>query len=151
MEKHVSLLEMSKHPNIRTSRLVGSALAAAFIAIPRPAAAEVYHPWCAKYFHVTGTPSCTFDLRSQCGQSVANGEGYCVRNFAGDTVGMYVPASHRRHSRYERSPDMTQRERLPLTAEAERPGCTWPYTNMAPPCWSTWPQGDPNYHGSNGK
>ncbi len=28
-------------------------------------------------------------------------------------------------------------------------GCTWPYRNMAPPCWSTWPAGDPNYHGNN--
>ena len=26
--------------------------------------------------------------------------------------------------------------------------CTWPYQNMFPPCMSTWPQGDPNYHGS---
>jgi hypothetical protein len=29
------------------------------------------------------------------------------------------------------------------------PGCNkWPYVNMAPPCQSTWPAGDPNYHGS---
>ncbi len=28
------------------------------------------------------------------------------------------------------------------------PGCTWPYRNMFPPCMSTWPAGDPNYHGS---
>ena len=28
-------------------------------------------------------------------------------------------------------------------------GCTWPYTNQYPPCQSTWPAGDPNYHGSN--
>jgi hypothetical protein len=28
-------------------------------------------------------------------------------------------------------------------------GCNnWPYVNMAPPCQSTWPAGDPNYHGS---
>jgi hypothetical protein len=28
-------------------------------------------------------------------------------------------------------------------------GCnTWPYTNQYPPCQSTWPAGDPNYHGS---
>lgn len=28
-------------------------------------------------------------------------------------------------------------------------GCnTWPYVNMAPPCQSTWPAGDPNYRGS---
>ena len=26
--------------------------------------------------------------------------------------------------------------------------CAWPYRNMFPPCTSTWPAGDPNYHGS---
>jgi len=32
------------------------------------------------------------------------------------------------------------------TWEAQR--CTWPYRNQFPPCMSTWPAGDPNYHGS---
>ena len=27
------------------------------------------------------------------------------------------------------------------------PGCTWPFQNKYPPCMSTFPQGDPNYHG----
>ncbi len=26
--------------------------------------------------------------------------------------------------------------------------CAWPYRNQFPPCQSTWPAGDPNYHGS---
>ena len=26
--------------------------------------------------------------------------------------------------------------------------CTRPYRNQFPPCMSTWPEGDPNYHGS---
>ena len=26
--------------------------------------------------------------------------------------------------------------------------CKWPYRNQFPPCQSTWPEGDPNYHGS---
>ena len=26
--------------------------------------------------------------------------------------------------------------------------CTWPYKRMIPPCMSTWPTGDPNYHGT---
>ena len=26
--------------------------------------------------------------------------------------------------------------------------CTWPYKRMIPPCMSTWPEGDPNYHGT---
>jgi hypothetical protein len=34
------------------------------------------------------------------------------------------------------------------SAAPNPPGCTWPYRNMAPPCMSTWPAGDPNYHGS---
>jgi hypothetical protein len=25
--------------------------------------------------------------------------------------------------------------------------CKWPYQNQFPPCMSTWPAGDPNYHG----
>ena len=33
-------------------------------------------------------------------------------------------------------------------AAAQPRGCTWPYTNQYPPCQSTWPAGDPNYHGS---
>ena len=28
------------------------------------------------------------------------------------------------------------------------PDCTWPYKRMIPPCMSTWPEGDPNYHGT---
>jgi hypothetical protein len=32
-------------------------------------------------------------------------------------------------------------------AAPEPPGCTWPYRNQFPPCQSTWPAGDPNYHG----
>lgn len=32
-------------------------------------------------------------------------------------------------------------------APSVRPGCTWPYRNQEPPCMSTFPQGDPNYHG----
>jgi hypothetical protein len=26
--------------------------------------------------------------------------------------------------------------------------CSWPYQNMFPPCMSTWPADDPNFHGS---
>ena len=25
--------------------------------------------------------------------------------------------------------------------------CAWPYQNQFPPCMSTWPGGDPHYHG----
>ena len=30
----------------------------------------------------------------------------------------------------------------------DKDGCTWPYKNQLPPCMSTWPAGDPDYHGS---
>ncbi len=33
-------------------------------------------------------------------------------------------------------------------AAPNRGRCTWPYQNQFPPCMSTWPAGDPNYHGS---
>jgi hypothetical protein len=25
--------------------------------------------------------------------------------------------------------------------------CAWPYQNQFPPCMSTWPEGDPRFHG----
>ena len=30
-----------------------------------------------------------------------------------------------------------------------RPRCALPYQNQFPPCMSTWPQGSPDYHGTN--
>jgi hypothetical protein len=39
----------------------------------------------------------------------------------------------------------TERRELYRSAPA---GCTWPYQNQFPPCMSTWPAGDPHYHGS---
>jgi hypothetical protein len=47
-----------------------------------------------------------------------------------------------------------QRAQQPLAATDAWAGtsfekrCTWPYRNQFPPCMSTWPEGDPNYHGS---
>jgi hypothetical protein len=36
-----------------------------------------------------------------------------------------------------------------LYARADRidTRCTWPFRNQFPPCMSTWPEGDPRYHG----
>jgi hypothetical protein len=151
MKKHVRLLRMRKQPKMQTSIFVALALAVAFIAAPRPTAAQVYHPWCAKYVHVAGTPSCIFDTRSQCMQSIAYGEGYCVKGFTGEAGGTHVASSNGRRRHATPGPGMAQPETHIWTAEAAPPGCTWPYRNMKPPCWSTWPEGDPNYHGSNGK
>ncbi len=43
-------------------------------------------------------------------------------------------------------PRLTQH--APADTWAQPKGCTWPYQNQIPPCMSTWPAGDPNYHGS---
>jgi hypothetical protein len=40
------------------------------------------------------------------------------------------------------------RPRIYNAAPSLPAGCTWPYQNQFPPCQSTWPAGDPNYHGS---
>ncbi len=39
-------------------------------------------------------------------------------------------------------------ERLETTQTWEAQQCAWPYRNQFPPCMSTWPAGDPHYHGS---
>ncbi len=41
-----------------------------------------------------------------------------------------------------------QRASMPQMVAGDPSGCTPPYTNQYPPCQSTWPPGDPNYHGS---
>jgi hypothetical protein len=54
-----------------------------------------------------------------------------------------------------RAPAITYKKRKPLQhpsfSENQSPrrlyGCAWPYRNMEPPCQSTWPPDDPNYHG----
>ena len=35
-------------------------------------------------------------------------------------------------------------------AAPDAAGCARPYRNEFPPCMSTWPSGDPNFHGDNG-
>jgi hypothetical protein len=42
-----------------------------------------------------------------------------------------------------------QRQKLYGSARPANTGrCSWPYQNQFPPCMSTWPAGDPHYHGS---
>jgi hypothetical protein len=38
--------------------------------------------------------------------------------------------------------------RIIYNVAPDQPDCTWPYKRMFPPCMSTWPEGDPNYHGT---
>jgi len=40
-----------------------------------------------------------------------------------------------------------QPERYAWAPAAAQDRCTWPYRNQFPPCMSTWPAEDPNYHG----
>jgi hypothetical protein len=41
-----------------------------------------------------------------------------------------------------------QRKELYGSTRTENSGrCAWPYQNQFPPCMSTWPAGDPHYHG----
>ena len=56
------------------------------------------------------------------------------------------PKKHaaRMHHRKQKEAEIAPRF---SAAAPNSPGCTWPYRNMFPPCMSTWPGGDPNYHG----
>jgi hypothetical protein len=56
-----------------------------------------------------------------------------------------TPAA-RMHLKKQKHPSVARKEFYDA-APSTIPGCTWPYINMAPPCMSTWPAGDPNYHG----
>jgi len=40
------------------------------------------YPWCAVYFTIdaNGTPSCSFDTREQCMETISGIGGYCVEN-----------------------------------------------------------------------
>jgi hypothetical protein len=40
-----------------------------------------------------------------------------------------------------------QRSLYGWTQSSATDRCAWPYRNQFPPCMSTWPEGDPNYHG----
>jgi len=57
--------------------------------------------------------------------------------------------SAKKHAARTPHPKQRETEMAPKISAAAPsfPGCTWPYRNMFPPCMSTWPIGDPNYHG----
>jgi hypothetical protein len=49
----------------------------------RPAASEIYRPWCAQYYGVgsSGTKNCGFTSYQQCMMTATPGSGaWCVRN-----------------------------------------------------------------------
>ncbi len=49
---------------------------------------------------------------------------------------------------HSRQATTTHRNLYGAVPAREPAGCTWPYKNQFPPCQSTWPAGDPNYHGA---
>jgi Protein of unknown function (DUF3551) len=47
----------------------------------RPAAAEIYRPWCVQYSGRDGAYTCTFTSYEQCRMTATPGSGgYCVQN-----------------------------------------------------------------------
>jgi hypothetical protein len=55
------------------------------------------YPWCAIYYRMDagGTPSCTFDTRQQCMETISGIGGLCIENQYYHTAA--VPAPHRAH------------------------------------------------------
>ena len=61
-----------------------------------------------------------------------------------------APAHPAKHAAkvHRRQTTAVRRDLYGAVPAREPAGCTWPYRNQFPPCMSTWPAGDPNYHGS---
>ena len=60
-------------------------MAAALVALAaidaRPAAAEVYRPWCVQYFGgISGGTTCAFDSFAQCMETARGNGAYCYQN-----------------------------------------------------------------------
>jgi Protein of unknown function (DUF3551) len=58
------------------------ASAAALIASTPSSEAAPYHPWCARYFDLSGATVCSFDSQAQCLASVGGIGGSCMSNAA---------------------------------------------------------------------
>jgi uncharacterized protein DUF3551 len=66
-----------------------------------------YHPWCARYFDVSGATVCAFDSQAQCLASVGGIGGSCMSNAAPPPPGFtpYGPAPYERVRRAKRHRD----------------------------------------------
>jgi len=62
-----------------------------------PAQSAGSYPWCAIYYTIdsNGTPSCSFDTRQQCMETISGIGGFCVENQY--YRGAAVPAPRRAH------------------------------------------------------
>jgi hypothetical protein len=63
---------------IRAVSVAGALLALAAVQA-RPAAAEIYRPWCAQYFG-NGWTTCAFDSYEQCMETARGNGAYCEQN-----------------------------------------------------------------------
>jgi hypothetical protein len=58
------------------------ALSAASVMTTPSRAGIVWHPWCARYYNVSGATICAFDSQAQCLADVRGIGGFCVENVA---------------------------------------------------------------------
>jgi hypothetical protein len=66
---------------IRNAISVTAALVALIAIDARPAAAEVYRPWCVQYFGgLSGGTSCAFISYEQCMETARGNGAYCYEN-----------------------------------------------------------------------
>jgi uncharacterized protein DUF3551 len=66
--------------NTRRTALALLALTALAALNPRPAAAEIYRPWCVQYVDKSGATSCAFTSFEQCMETARGGGGSCMQN-----------------------------------------------------------------------
>jgi hypothetical protein len=66
---------------IRSALAITAALVASAAIDARPAAAEVYRPWCVQYFGgISGGTTCAFDSYAQCMETARGNGAYCYEN-----------------------------------------------------------------------
>jgi len=66
---------------IRSAVSIATALVALAAIGARPAAAEVYRPWCVQYFGgLSGGTSCAFISYEQCMETARGNGAYCYEN-----------------------------------------------------------------------
>jgi hypothetical protein len=64
---------------IRALSVAGALVALAAVEA-RPAAAEIYRPWCVQYYGRSGGTTCTFDSYAQCMETARGAGAYCYQN-----------------------------------------------------------------------
>lgn len=66
---------------IRNAVFVAAAIVASAAIDARPAAAEIYRPWCVQYLGgISGGTTCAFDSYAQCMETARGNGAYCYQN-----------------------------------------------------------------------